>query len=330
MAHYAVLGATSWGLTLAWMLERNGHAVTIVTRTADEAAAVAARRGIARLPELRLPDAVRAVAAPVVERFDGLVVAVPAQSFRKSVEICGIGPATPVLSAAKGIEVVTGKLMSEVLVDLGWSDGAISAISGPNLAHEIVKGLPAAAVVASNSQSEAERWQAALSRPAFRIYTSEDIIGVQLAGAYKNVIAIAAGACWGLQFGANAVSTVMTRGLAEMTRLGVAMGAEPSTFQGLAGVGDLATTCFSPLSRNRRFGELLARGESVDAARAAIGEAIEGVATAAVAVGVAARAGVELPICAAVAAVVSQRKTVIEAMAGLLARPLGAEATWPG
>lgn len=330
MARYAVVGATSWGLTLAWMIERNGHSVIVVTRTAAEAAEIEERRGLSRLKELRLPAAVRVVAAPLLEPTDGLVVAVPAQSLHKSVEGSGIGRATPVLSAAKGIELASGRLMSEVLHELGWPSESVSAISGPNLAHEIARGLPAAAVVASVTRAEAERWQSALSRPAFRIYTSDDIVGVQLAGAYKNVIAIAAGACWGLEFGANAVSTVMTRGLAEMTRLGVALGADPSTFQGLAGVGDLATTCFSPLSRNRRFGELLARGESVESASAAIGEAIEGVATAKIAMGVAARNAVELPICAEVASVVSGRKTVNEAMAGLLSRPLRAEAAWPG
>lgn len=330
MARFAVIGATSWGLTLAWLLRGSGQAVSILARTPEEAHEVNGRRGIARLPELRLADDVQALAPPVIEDLDGIVVAVPSQALRDTVERAGVSRDTAVLSAAKGIEVTSGLLMTEVLEQLGWAPARLSAVSGPNLAHEIVRGLPAAAVVASSSQAEAERWQAALSRPAFRVYTSEDLTGVQLAGAYKNVIAIAAGACWGLEFGANAVSTVMTRGLAEMTRLGVAMGAEQSTFLGLAGVGDLATTCFSPLSRNRRFGELLAHGHSVTEARAQIGEAVEGAATAEVALQLAARSGVELPICAAVAAVVAGRKTVPEAMAGLLSRPLKSEAAWPG
>lgn len=330
MARFAVVGATSWGLTLAWLLERNGHAVVVITRNEAEASAVRANRGIARLPELQLAPDIQLLPPPIQVALDGIVVAVPAQSVRQTLQSARFDAQIPILSAAKGIELSGGHLMSDVLGELGWSPERISAISGPNLAHEIVRGLPAAAVIASKSRAEAERWQAALSRPAFRTYTSEDIAGVQLAGAYKNVIAIAAGACWGLQFGANAVSTVMTRGLAEMARLGLAIGADRATFLGLAGVGDLATTCFSPLSRNRRFGELLAAGRSAPEARAEIGEAVEGSATAEVSLQLAERFGVELPICEQVAAVVRGRKTVPEAMAGLLSRPLKSEAGWPG
>ncbi|MEO8540087.1 MAG: NAD(P)H-dependent glycerol-3-phosphate dehydrogenase [bacterium] len=330
MSRYAVVGATSWGLTLASLIAANGHEVTVVTRSESEAEAVRRRPGIERLPELKLADSIQISRPLTGEDFAGVVMAVPSQSLRATVATCGVSRATPLLSAAKGIELSTGLLMTEVLTSLGWKAEDVAAVSGPNLAHEIVRGLPAAAVVASISVERAEMWQAALSRPTFRTYTSEDITGVQFAGAYKNVIAIAAGACWGLHFGANAVSTVMTRGLAEMTRLGVALGAEPSTFLGLAGVGDLATTCFSPLSRNRRFGELTAEGRTVEEAKSAIGEAIEGLATAPIALELAARHGVELPICEQVAAVVGGRKTVMEAMAGLLSRPLKAEAAWPG
>ena len=330
MARFAVVGATSWGLTLAWLLRGSGHQVSVITRSAAEAENVNRWHGIARLPELVLPEDVGATAPGQPGPLDGAVFAVPSQALRHTAVASGISTATPVLSAAKGIELASGKLMNEVLQELGWPAELVSAVSGPNLAHEIVRGLPAAAVIASTSRSEAERWQAALSRPTFRTYTSDDVAGVQLAGAYKNVIAIAAGACWGLQFGANAVSTVMTRGLAEMTRLGLAMGADRATFLGLAGVGDLATTCFSPLSRNRRFGELLALGRSVSEARAEIGEAVEGAATAGVALSLARRLEVELPICSEVAAVVAGQKTVPEAMAGLLSRPLKSEAGWPG
>ena len=311
MARFAVAGATSWGLTLAWLAEGNGHSVTVICRTQHEADAVRARRGIERLPELKLRDATEVVPAPASGEFDGFIVAVPAQSVRLTVAGCGVGTGTPVLAAAKGIELATGNLVSDVLGGLGWHADRIAALSGPNLAHEIVRGLPAAAVIASTSRAEAERWQSVLSRPAFRTYTSDDLTGVQLGGAYKNVIAIAAGACWGLQFGANAVATVMTRGLAEMTRLGLVMGAETSTFLGLAGVGDLATTCFSPLSRNRRFGELLAQGRSVAEAKASIGEAIEGAATAEIALALARQHGVELPICAEVAAMPSPLKPLV-------------------
>lgn len=326
MARFAVIGATSWGVTLAWLLQRNGADVTIVARSAAEAASVNGLRGLARLPELRLPEAIRCVAPAVPPEIDGLVVAAPAQSLRKSLAAAGASPAVSVLSAAKGIEHDTALRMSEVLGELGWPANLVASLSGPNLAHEIARGLPATAVVASADARAANTWQRSLAGPTFRVYASDDILGVELAGAYKNVIAIAAGAAWELGFGANTVAAIMTRGLAEMVRLGAAMGAAPLTFQGLAGVGDLAATCFSPLSRNRRFGEALARGESVDGARATIGEAVEGVATATVALKLAQRHGVELPICAEVAAVVSGKKGVGEAMAALLARPLRSEA----
>lgn len=328
MSRFAVVGATSWGVTLAWLLHRNGHAVAIVTRTAEEAETFRAARGLARLPELALPVKVEVAPEPPTD-LDGVLVAVPAQAVRRTLSTLPVSRNAPVLNAAKGIEHSTGLLMSEVLVQCGWGSSLVSAISGPNLAHEIVRGLPAAAVVASSSPESAQMWQATLSGQTFRTYTSDDLVGVELAGAYKNVIAIAAGAAWGLKFGANTVSTIMTRGLAEMTRLGVAMGANPLSFQGLAGVGDLATTCFSPLSRNRRFGELLAAGMSVPQAREEIAEAIEGIATATVALSLAERYHVDLPICAVVAEVVEGRATIPQAMAGLLARPLRPEAGSP-
>ncbi len=326
MSRFAVVGATSWGVTLAWLLHRNGHQVVIVTRTPEEALAVRAADGLPRLPELSLPPDIT-ITSDAPEGLDGVVVAVPAQAIRKTLDLLPVSRQVPVLGAAKGIEHSTGLLVSEVLAAEGWAESLISAISGPNLAHEIVRGLPAAAVIASSSAASAEMWQSAISGQTFRAYTSADLVGVELAGAYKNVIAIAAGAATGLQFGANTVSTIMTRGLAEMTRLGTAMGANPLTFQGLAGVGDLATTCFSPLSRNRRFGELLASGMSVAQARDEIAEAIEGIATASVALSLAAKYQVDLPICAVVAEVVEGRATILQAMAGLLSRPLRPEAT---
>ena len=328
MSRFAVVGATSWGVTLAWLLHRNRHEVAIITRTSEEARAVRAANGLPRLPELSLPPDIEITSESHVE-VDGVVVAVPAQATRQTLDSSSVSRQVPVLGAAKGIEHSTGLLVSEVLAAEGWDASLISAISGPNLAHEIVRGLPAAAVIASSSPESAAMWQSALSGQTFRAYTSDDLVGVELAGAYKNVIAIAAGAASGLQFGANTVSTIMTRGLAEMTRLGVAMGANPLTFQGLAGVGDLATTCFSPLSRNRRFGELLASGKSVAQARDEIAEAIEGIATASVALSLAAKYDVDLPICSVVAQVVEGRATVLQAMAGLLARPLRPEATSP-
>lgn len=331
MARYAVLGATSWGVTLAWLLEQAGHQVVLVTRTAGEASRVEAIRGLERLPEVRLGSPVSATAAPWSGgSLAGAIAAVPAQSLAETLFAARLPRETPILSAAKGIELQSARRMSEVIAAAGWDPGRIAALSGPNLAHEVARSLPAAAVVASSASASAELWQRALAGASFRVYTSDDVVGVELAGAMKNVVAIAAGAAWGLGFGANTVASIMTRGLAEITRLGVGSGASPLTFQGLAGVGDLAATCFSPLSRNRRFGELLARGESPAAARAAIGEAVEGAATAEVALALASRVGVELPIATEVAAVVRGQATIDKAMRALLSRPLKGEAASGG
>ena len=331
MGAYAVLGATSWGLTLARLLLANGHRVTILVRHEAEQADLATRRGIARLPEVILPPAVDIIpVATTTAAFDGLVVAVPAQSVRANATALAVPRSVPILSAAKGIELATGALMSDIFVDAGWEPALVSVISGPNLAHEIARGLPAAAVVAASDQSRAAAWQTALSGGAFRVYRSEDVAGVEVGGALKNVIAIAAGAAVGMGFGSNAVAAIMTRGLAEITRLGVALGARPLTFQGLAGVGDLAATCFSPLSRNRRFGELLAAGRTATEAAAEIGESVEGAFTAPIALSLGRHHGVELPISEQVVAVIEGRATVPEAMSRLLSRELRPEASFGG
>lgn len=327
MASFAVVGATSWGVTLTWLLARNGHDITLVTRDRDEEQRVARRRGIERLPEVVLSEQVTVLhASAAAGSPDGIVLAAPARALRQSLLATGFGH-VPVLSAAKGMEPGTNRLMSEVIEAAGWPGELVSVLSGPNLAHEVARGLPAAGVVASADSAAASAWQRALSGGAFRAYASDDVIGVELGGAFKNVIAIAAGAAWGLEFGANAVATIMTRGLAEMTRLGIALGARPLTFQGLAGVGDLAATCYSPLSRNRRLGELLAHGRSAAEAIATIGEVAEGANTAPVAVALAKGYGVELPIAEQVAAVLEGRRRVPEAMAELLNRPLTSEAS---
>jgi glycerol-3-phosphate dehydrogenase (NAD(P)+) len=326
MPTIAVAGATSWGTTLAWLLARPGTDVWLVCRTEDEAAAVAARRGIARMPGLVLPERVRTTTpSSLPAALDGIVFVVPAQSMAANARQAAWPRQVPVLSAAKGIERESGERMSEVLAGAGWAAANIAVLSGPNLSHEIAAGKPAAAVAASRSPELARWWQQVLSTPVFRVYTSGDVVGVELGGALKNVIAIAAGAAAGLEFGTNAVAALMTRGLAEITRLGVACGAEPETFLGLSGVGDLAATCFSPLSRNQRFGNLLATGMAPTEALARIGEAVEGAATAAVALRLAQQRGVDMPITAAVAAVASGAATVTDAVQGLLARPLRPE-----
>ena len=330
MGHFAILGATSWGVTLAWLLHSNNHQVTVLTRDDGEAARLRSERGLSRLPEVTLSADVAWVPMAQPPLCDGYVLAVPAQRLADS-----LGPAldraVPVLSAAKGIELERQLRMSQVIEHAGWVPGSITVLSGPNLAHEVVRGLPAAAVVASTADLECERWQTTLANPRFRVYRSHDVVGVEIAGALKNVIAIAAGASVALGLGANTVATIMTRGLAEMTRLGVALGADPLTFQGLAGIGDLAATCYSPLSRNHRLGELLASGKSPAEAAATVGEAVEGAATAPVALALAQRAGVDMPMTEQIAAVLAGEITVQEAMLRLLSRRLTAESGgWAG
>ncbi len=325
MSEFVVCGATSWGVTLASILSRNHDRVLLVTRDSSEADRVRARRGVERLPEVILNERVAIVAEPPpIHGVDGVVFAVPAQSLRAATSRFGAYRAVPVLSAAKGIELTSGLRMSQVLAEL-WPSDLIGALSGPNLAHEVARGLPAAAVIASSGADTATAWQTALATPTFRLYTASDVVGVELAGALKNVVAIAAGAAVGLNLGANAVAAIVTRGLAEITRLGMALGADAATFSGLAGVGDLTVTCFSPLSRNHRLGELLAAGIPPSEALARIGEAVEGAPTAGVAVELAKRAGLEMPIAREVAAVLSGERQVGEAMLQLLTRRLGRE-----
>lgn len=326
MAAYAVLGATSWGLTLSSLLAGNGHDITVLVRSGREAEEIRERGGIARLPELRLGPEIEIVSIDTaMPRGEGLVLAVPAQTFGANLAALKGWRTIPVLSVAKGIERASGRRMSEIVTAAGWAPDSVSVLSGPNLAHEIVAGLPAAAVVASTNEEQAEGWQQALGGPAFRLYRSSDVIGVEFAGAMKNVIAIAAGAASGMGFGANTLAALVTRGLAETARLGGALGARQETFLGLAGVGDLVATCFSPLSRNRRFGEALARSLTADEAVALVGEVVEGAATAPMVAALASREGVAVPITDEVVAVLAGQRSVHAAVAALFAREPVAE-----
>jgi glycerol-3-phosphate dehydrogenase (NAD(P)+) len=236
---------------------------------------------------------------------------------------------TPICSAAKGIENRTLLRPSQIVCDV-LGDGRnlrrpVAAISGPSIAPEVARRLPATVVAASENLEFAERIQSLFSRPYFRVYTNDDIVGVELAGATKNVVAIAAGILDGLGAGDNAKAALLTRGLAEITRLGVAMGARAETFAGLAGMGDLVTTCISPVGRNRCFGEAVGRGKTVQEALAMTQSVVEGVATTASVVELAGRLGVEMPITRAVHAVLFAGRSPSEAIADLMSRPLKAE-----
>jgi len=257
-----------------------------------------------------------------------VVLAVPSQSLRANLEhwAADIPPDALVMSLMKGVEVGTTKRMSEVIADVGRVDPArIAVLSGPNLSREIAERQPAASVIACSDHRAALRLQRLCHTPAFRPYTMTDVVGCELGGATKNVIALAVGMAQGLGFGDNATATVITRGLAEIARLGAALGADPYTFSGLAGLGDLVGTCSSPLSRNRRFGELLGRGQRVDEIVAASRQVAEGVKSCESIRDLAQRSGVDMPIVEHVAALIRGETDPQEMLAQLISRAPKAE-----
>jgi glycerol-3-phosphate dehydrogenase (NAD(P)+) len=319
MTRVAVIGSTSWGTTLAVLLARNGADVTLWARTPEEAAALQSKRESPRRPGLAFPTSLIASAglAPVSDA-QLVVIGVTSSSLRGNLERVAshISPAATVLSAVKGVEPETGLRMSEIIASVGIDEARLAVLSGPNFAGEIASGLPAATVVAGQ---DAAKVQALLTGPTFRVYTSDDVAGVELGGALKNVVAIACGISDGLGYGENAKAALITRALAEITRLGVAAGARPLTFLGLAGIGDLILSCESDISRNRRLGLALAKGASVADATSAIDGVVEGAVTARAVPVLARKYGVELPICGALYAVLydglSPEKAVRELMA---------------
>jgi glycerol-3-phosphate dehydrogenase (NAD(P)+) len=263
-----------------------------------------------------------------LQRPEMTVLAIPAQSLRENLKSWKslISKEIPIVSSLKGIEVSTQKRMTEVVADvLEIPENKLAIITGPNLAREVVLRQPTGAVAASSSQELADLTAKTFSAPYFRVYTSNDVIGCELAGAAKNVIALAVGMSIGMGFGENTQALVITRGLNELTRLGMARGATPLTFVGLAGVGDLLATCGSPLSRNRTFGESLGRTGSMAKAQAEARSTVEGVATASAVVELAHLVGVEAPIMEAVNDVVSNTISPQQAIVGLMKIHTGAE-----
>jgi glycerol-3-phosphate dehydrogenase (NAD(P)+) len=252
-----------------------------------------------------------------------VVCAIPTQFIRAT--FSRLGPAieqgVPVVSVAKGIESSTFRLPAEILREAVRADLPVVALSGPTIAAELAQRLPALLVAASPEQVLAERVQAAFTSPWTKVYQSGDLVGVELAGACKNVIAIAAGVCDGLRLGTNAKSALLARGLAEISRVGVALGGKVETFFGVAGAGDLATTCFAPEGRNRSFGERLGRGESVERALGATLSVVEGVPTSRALMELARSRAIDLPICEAVEAMVFDALAPREALAQLMSRP---------
>ncbi len=324
----AVLGAGEWGTALAVLLARRGASVALWARRPELAAALArTRENEAYLPGVALPEGVTPTAdLPRAVTGAGLIVlAIPSHGLAAALPPLGslIGREGTLVSATKGILPDSLETMIQVIRRLvRIPPGRVATLSGPSFAREVADELPTAIVAASEEAATAQAVQAALGGPAFRVYASTDPLGVELGGALKNVIAIAAGIVDGLGLGHNARAALITRGLAEMARLGVAMGARPETLAGLAGVGDLILTCTSDLSRNRRLGTELAKGARLEELLAGGRFTVEGVGTARAAVRLAARYGIAMPIAQEVAGVLCDQRSPRQAAEALMARAL--------
>jgi glycerol-3-phosphate dehydrogenase (NAD(P)+) len=322
----AILGSGAMATACSTLLaEHPGQSVAIWARNPRHARDIAQNRENRRLlPGVRLPDAVH-VTADVAEAVDGadiLVVAIPTEFLRESLQaIAGkLNHNRPVISVVKGLENETFLRPSQIIEETLGSR-AVVALGGPSHAEEISRRLPASVVAASGDVALARRVQEMFSTDRFRVYTNPDLIGVELAGALKNIVAIAAGTCDGLGYGDNAKSALMTRGIVEMIRFGTHLGAEPSTFWGLAGIGDLITTCVSPYGRNRMVGERLGRGETLPQIRESMDAVAEGVNTTRSVHELAEQRGIEMPITAEVYQVLFEGKSAVEATASLMLRP---------
>jgi glycerol-3-phosphate dehydrogenase (NAD(P)+) len=320
----AVIGSGAWGTTLALLVARTEPVTLLCHSEATAARLRETRRNGVRLPGIELPEAIQPTADPAaLAGAELVIVAVPSSYVRATIAhlAAAIPASADVLSVVKGLEHGTLQRMTEVIAHAAGIDPSrVAALSGPNLALEIARGLPASAVVAAEDPELADRIVARLARREFRLYTNTDVLGVELCGALKNVIAIAAGAADGLGFGDNGKAGLMTRGLAEMMRVGIAAGANPLTFAGLAGLGDVIATCGSKLSRNHRLGEELANGRPWAEIEAEMTGVAEGAYTVDAALALAARLGVEMPIAREVHNALFEGKSVRRCLIDLLAR----------
>jgi len=309
-----VIGGGSWGTGFSRLLADRGASVTLATRLPEDAAAIRAQgRNPRYLSQVDLGDvASTSIAEAPTAEADLVVVALPSRAFGPVVR--ALPGSAPLLSLTKGLDPASGERLSRLV-----SGRRFAVLSGPNMAEEVVAGLPSAAVVASEDGALARWLQETLNSNLFRVYLNDDLIGVELCAAAKNVIALAAGACDGVEAGDNAKAALVTRGLAEMARLGVAAGADPETFAGLAGMGDLIVTCWHPSGRNRRAGELIARGRTPEQAASEIGQVVEGLTTAPLLRELSHRLGVELPITDSVCSVLEGRP-LAELAAALMGR----------
>ncbi len=323
-----VLGAGSWGTTVAAVTSKHNDTVLWARDEATAGEISSKHRNSKYLEGFDLPVRLRATANLIdaVADADVVIVGIPSHNFRAVLEQAAphIRPWIPIVSLTKGFERGTVLRMTEVIKSVLPGHPA-AALTGPNLAKEVLSGLAAGAVIATEDLSVATALQRVFHRALFRVYTNHDVIGCEVAGALKNVIAIAAGMAEGLSVGDNTRAAVVSRGLAELSRLGVAMGGQPSTFAGLAGMGDLIATCMSPQSRNRYVGEQLGRGRILPEILAEMNMVAEGVKTAETAMVLAERYGLSLPICRSIYRVINQEITPMESYAGLLGSRPGHE-----
>ena len=327
MNHIAVLGSGSWGTALAIQFARTGRPVIMWGIERDEIRVMAReRRNDAYLPDVPFPESLA-----VTTRLDhalgdaeDILIVVPSHAFRETLQRIGDAGVSPkhLSWATKGFETASGLLPHQVAARMLDPGVPTAVLSGPTFAAEVAAGLPSALTIASADEGNAQRLANAISTRTFRAYTSPDIVGVEVGGATKNVLAIGAGISDGLGFGANTRIAMVTRGLMEMTRLGLALGAQRETFMGLSGIGDLVLTCTDDQSRNRRFGLRLAQGASVDESREAIGQVVEGYYAARAVRLVADRLNVELPIVEQIYRIIYEGLAPREAVAALMNRPL--------
>jgi glycerol-3-phosphate dehydrogenase (NAD(P)+) len=324
MVAIGVIGSGAWGTTLALLLSRKGIATTLWEHLPARARQMQEQReNTLFLPGFPFPEILEVTPSieDAVQHKDLLLLVTPSQRLRENLRLLApyLSKETLLVSASKGIETNTLKRMTEVVVEeLPEANKRVAALSGPNLSREIAEGKPTAAVIAAHEHDVTVKARTILNSPTFRLYTSPDVIGVELGGALKNIIAVVAGICTGLGYGENAKAAITTRGLAEISRLGIAVGANPLTFSGLAGIGDLIVTCASPLSRNQQLGLRLAAGEKLQDILQSTRTIAEGVTTTQTALQLAAHYHVEMPITKQLSLVLFEgfdpRKALVELM----------------
>lgn len=324
MNRIAVLGAGSWGTALSLLLEKKGYDVSLWVWDPQQASCIIENRENPFLKGYRIPDNIN-ITTSIPEAVNAadmvlfVTISDAAVNVAQELKTC-INPGIPIVSATKGLNCNTGLTISQMLEQELCGRNPVAAISGPNLAIEVAKGVPTATVAACKDESVAQSVQKLLMSPTLRVYTNSDVIGVELAGALKNVIAIGAGICDGLGFGDNTKAALLTRGLAEITRLGTRIGARQETFMGLAGIGDLMATCASPLSRNRRVGLGLGQGKKLDDIVAEVGQVVEGIPTTLAAYNLSRKLGVPMPITEEIYGVLYEGKSPSDAVVNLMSR----------